>query len=73
MKLENRLKVWRAEKNITQEELANAVNLSRQTVNAIERGKFVPSVLTAIKIAKYFETEIESIFLVKEEGNDIKR
>ncbi|MFC1725385.1 helix-turn-helix transcriptional regulator [candidate division KSB1 bacterium] len=70
MKLVNRLKVWRAEKNITQDELAKAVNLSRQTVNAVERGKFVPSVLTAIKMAKYFETNIESIFFTKEEEDD---
>ncbi|MCP5064491.1 MAG: helix-turn-helix transcriptional regulator [Ignavibacteriae bacterium] len=62
LKLENRLKVLRAEKNITQEELGIACGLSRQSVNAIEKGKFNPSVLTAIKMADYFETTVQDIF-----------
>lgn len=62
LKLENRLKVLRAERNITQQELGIACGLSRQSVNAIEKGKFNPSVLTAIKMADYFQTTVQDIF-----------
>ena len=62
MKITNTLKVWRARKDVTQEQLAAAVGISRQTVNAIEKGKFVPSVYNALKMARYFETAVEEIF-----------
>jgi len=62
MELKNKIKVFRAEKNITQEELGTACKLSRQTVNSIENGKFVPSVITALKIAAYFKVNVEDIF-----------
>jgi len=68
MELGNRLKEWRAKKNITQEALANAIEMSRQTVNAIERGRFIPSVLTAFKMAKFFETTIEELFFIQKEA-----
>ncbi len=66
MKLRNYLKVWRAKRNITQADLAKKVGLSRQTINSIEKGKFIPSVLSAMKIAKFFETNIEEIFYMEE-------
>ena len=66
MMLENKIRLLRAEKRITQEELGNACELSRQSVNSIENGKFVPSVITAIKIANYFEKPVESIFNIKQ-------
>jgi len=66
MVLTNDLKVWRARRDITQEELGLAVKLSRQTIHSIERGKFVPSVISALKLAKYFETSIEEIFFYEE-------
>ena len=65
MELNNELKVWRARRDITQERLGKEVGLSRQTIHSIERGKFIPSVLSAIKIARYFETSVDSIFFVK--------
>lgn len=65
--LENRLKVFRAEKNITQEDLGKACGLSRQSINAIEKGKYIPTVLTALKIARYFNVTIEEIFTIKQE------
>lgn len=65
MKLENRLKVWRAKRGITQDELAKAVGMSRQSINAIEKGRFVPSILTALKMSHYFETTIEELFISK--------
>lgn len=64
IQLTNRIKVLRAEQNITQEELGKACGLSRQSINAIEKGKFIPSILSAIKIAKYFNVKVEDIFTI---------
>jgi len=62
----NTIKVQRAIKNITQEELAKAISVSRQTINAMEGGKYVPSTVLALKLAKYFEVTIEEIFKLEE-------
>jgi len=67
MNLKNNLRVLRAVKDITQEDLASAIGVSRQTVNAIELGKFNPSVLTALKLARFFGTPVEEIFAIVEE------
>ncbi len=61
----NTLKVERAKRNMTQAELAGLVNVSRQTINSIEIGKFVPSTLLAMKIAHIFETKIDDIFTLE--------
>lgn len=60
--MKNRLKVLRAERDWTQAQLAQALEVSRQTVNAIETGKFDPSLPLAFKIAHLFEKPIEEIF-----------
>jgi putative transcriptional regulator len=60
--MKNRLKVLRAERNWTQLDLANQLQVSRQTVNAIEKGKFDPSLPLAFKAARLFELSIEEIF-----------
>ncbi len=60
--MNNRLKVLRAERNWTQADLAQALDVSRQTVNAIETGKFDPSLPLAFKLARLFERPIEEIF-----------
>jgi len=60
--LKNRLKVLRAEKDWTQAQLASALEVSRQTINAIEKGKFDPSLPLAFKIARLFGLSIENIF-----------
>ena len=60
--MKNRLKVLRAERDWTQAQLARALEVSRQTVNAIETGKFDPSLPLAFKIARLFEQPIEEIF-----------
>jgi len=60
--MKNRLKVLRAEVNWTQAQLANALQVSRQTINAIETGKFDPSLKLAFKVARLFELGIEDIF-----------
>lgn len=53
-------------KNVTQEELALAVSVSRQTINALEKGKYVPSTVLSLKIARYFEKSVEEIFELEE-------
>ncbi|MDT0594958.1 helix-turn-helix transcriptional regulator [Glaciecola petra] len=60
--MRNRLKVLRAERDWTQADLAAKLDVSRQTVNAIEKAKFDPSLPLAFKIARLFNTSIESIF-----------
>ncbi|MCR9182204.1 MAG: helix-turn-helix transcriptional regulator [Flavobacteriaceae bacterium] len=61
--MKNYLKVLRAERDLTQQDLADAVEVSRQTINAIEKEKFDPSLVLAIKLARLFEKEIEDIFI----------
>ncbi len=65
--LKNRIKVLRAEKNLTQEELAKKIGVSRQTINSIEKGKYVPSVLIALKMAEVFGVNVEEIFSIEGE------
>ncbi len=60
--MKNRLKVLRAERDWTQAQLATELAVSRQTVNAIEKGKFDPSLPLAFKVARLFELTIEDIF-----------
>lgn len=66
--MKNRIKVERAEKDITQQQLAEAVGVSRQTIVAIEKNRFLPSTPLALKIALYFSKPVESIFIL--EDND---
>ena len=61
--MKNRLKDLRTERNWTQADLAQHVNVSRQTINAIEKGKFDPSLPLAFRLAKLFNLKIEEIFL----------
>jgi len=60
--MKNRLKVLRAERSWTQNDLARALDVSRQTVNAIETGKYDPSLPLAFKISRLFNLPIEDIF-----------
>ncbi len=60
--MKNRLKILRAERDWTQAQLALEVDVSRQTINAIEKGKFDPSLPLAFKIARLFEMSIEDVF-----------
>ncbi|HAM83820.1 MULTISPECIES: helix-turn-helix transcriptional regulator [Butyricimonas] len=64
--LNNKIKVYRAMKNISQEELAIAIRVTRKTINTIETGKFVPSTVIALKIARYFKVSVEDIFELNE-------
>jgi putative transcriptional regulator len=66
MELENCIKQCRVKKgNITQEELAKKIGVSRQTIISIEKGRFVPSTILALKIAAVFKQNVESIFFLK--------
>ncbi len=64
--MKNSIKVLRAENNYTQADLADKVQVSRQTINAIEKGKFDPSLPLAFKIAGLFNKSIEEIFQMEE-------
>ncbi|MBU2491411.1 MAG: helix-turn-helix transcriptional regulator [Bacteroidetes bacterium] len=64
--MKNKLKVLRAERDWTQEKLSDELEVSRQTINAIEKGKFDPSLPLAFKIAKLFNSKIEDIFQYEE-------
>lgn len=66
--MKNTIKVERAIKGLTQEGLAGKVSVSRQTINAMEANKYVPSTVLALKIAKVFNKPVESIFIL--EKND---
>ncbi|MBQ5618221.1 MAG: helix-turn-helix transcriptional regulator [Alistipes sp.] len=65
--MKNTIRVARAEQRMTQQELADKVGVSRQTINAIESGKFVPSTVLALKIAHTFEKSVEEIFSLEDE------
>ena len=68
--MKNRLKVLRAERDWTQAELADRLEVSRQTVNAVEKGKYDPSLSLAFKISRVFDMPIEQVF-VDEEATDL--
>lgn len=64
--MKNNIRVERAILNITQAELAEKVNVSRQTINTIEAGKYVPSTVLALKIARVFAKNVEEVFQLEE-------
>jgi len=64
--LKNKLKLSRAVRDLTQEELANRVKCSRQTIHSIETGKFVPSVELALKLSRALELPLEDIFYLED-------
>ncbi|MCI5989575.1 MAG: helix-turn-helix transcriptional regulator [Candidatus Cryptobacteroides sp.] len=65
--MKNTLRVERAILDITQQDLATAIGVSRQTINSIESGKYVPSTVLSLKIARFFNKPVESIFQLEEE------
>lgn len=67
--LKNRLEEIRKQHDIRQEDLAAALEVSRQTIGSLENGRYNPSIILAFKIAKYFGMSIEDIFIYEEEGN----
>lgn len=67
--MNNRLEELRKQRGIRQEELAAALEVSRQTIGSLENGRYNPSILLAFKIARYFGLSIEEIFIYEEEEN----
>ena len=65
--MKNNLEKIRKEKGISQEELAKALEVSRQTIGSLENGRYNPSIILAFKIARYFNMSIEEIFIYEEE------
>lgn len=65
--MNNRIRIARAEVRMTQQQLAEAAGVSRQTINAIESGKFVPSTVLALKMARIFGKPVEEIFSLDDE------
>lgn len=61
-KVKNNVSMLRSQKGVTQEDMAKAVGVTRQTIIAIEKGNYTPSVLLAIKIAQYFQIPVEEVF-----------
>ena len=64
--MKNTIRVERAIKDITQQDLAIAVGVRRQTINSIESNRYVPSTILALKIARYFEKSVETIFILED-------
>lgn len=65
--MKNSIRVERAIVDISQQQLADAVGVSRQTINAIEKGRFVPSTVLALKIARHFNKKVDDIFILEDE------
>ena len=68
--MKNRLEQLRKQRGISQKELTDALQVSRQTVGSLENGRYNPSILLAFKIARYFGMAIEDIFLYEDEGKE---
>lgn len=64
--MNNRLDEIRKQREITQEELATALEVSRQTISSLEKGRYNPSIILAFKIARYFNMQIEEIFIYED-------
>ena len=64
--MKNRLEELRKQRGINQEQLAEALEVSRQTIGSLENGRYNPSILLAFKIARYFDLQIEEIFIYEE-------
>jgi len=66
IKIANRVHVYRAERRLSQQELADAIDVTRATINAIESGGYNPSLELAFRLAIYFETDLQKLFFIEE-------
>ncbi|MCK9593119.1 MAG: helix-turn-helix transcriptional regulator [Methanoregula sp.] len=69
--MKNKIKIFRAMHNLTQEHLAQTIGVNRQTILAIEKEKYIPSLDLAFKISRYFGVNIEEVFIFDEKTTDI--
>lgn len=69
-RLKNKLEEIRKQRGMKQDDLAEVLEVSRQTISSLEKGKYNPSIILAFKIAKFFDMKIEDIFIYEEEQND---
>jgi putative transcriptional regulator len=67
--LKNRLEELRKQRGIKQEELAEKLEVSRQTIGSLENGRYNPSIILAIRIARFFDTSVEKIFIYEEDSD----
>ncbi len=70
--MNNRLEEIRKKNQVTQEELATILEVSRQTISSLEKGRYNPSIILAFKIARYFNMSIEEIFIYEEDDKNVK-
>ncbi|MFA9380687.1 MAG: helix-turn-helix transcriptional regulator [Acetanaerobacterium sp.] len=70
--MKNRLEELRKQRGIRQEELADLLGVSRQTIGSLENGRYNPSILLAFRVARFFDKRIEDIFLYEESDNNEK-
>ena len=70
--MNNRLEEIRKKNQVTQEELATILEVSRQTISSLEKGIYNPSIILAFKIARYFNMSIEEIFIYEEDDKNVK-
>ncbi len=70
LRIVNKIHVFRAEKRITQQQLADAIGVTRGTIVAIEKGNYNPSLELAFRISRYFNADIHSIFRIEESNNE---
>ncbi len=68
--MKNRLEEIRKSRGMKQEELAEALSVSRQTIGSLENGRYNPSIILAFKIARYFDLSIEDIFIYEEDSDE---
>lgn len=68
--MKNNLEILRKERGLKQDELADVLEVSRQTIISLEKGKYNPSIILAFKIAKFFRVKIEDVFIYEEEINE---
>ena len=70
LSMKNRLEELRKQRGIKQEELAFAMEVSRQTISSLEKGRYNPSIILAFKLARYFDMSIEEIFIYEEDSHE---
>lgn len=70
LKIISKIHVYRAEKRITQQQLADAIGVTRGTIIAIEKGNYNPSLELVFRLSKYFNVDINSLFMIEENENE---